>query len=69
MRKINTTIELDESRISFLEMVLRSEWNVIDFKILPETEKLYEENEAFKKLIKQKKKLQREIDLFINKYN
>lgn len=69
MRKINTTIELDEKRISFLEMVLRSEWNVVDFKILPQTEKLYEENKHFRNLIKQKKQLQREIDLYINKHN
>lgn len=40
-----------------------------DFKKLPDTKELYENNSEFRSLVKAKKEAQRVIDDFINKHN
>ena len=69
LKTINATFGLDESQIGIFERALRDSTNVIDFKVLPDTNALYEKDDAFKKLIKAKKDAQRVLDVYINKHN
>lgn len=68
MRKVNVTFELEEEDISDFNLFISNITKVklIDFKILPDTEELYENDAYFKNLVKFKKKLQRQIDVYLN---
>lgn len=66
---VNITLKLHNFQITNFEEWLRHEYDVISFKIIPNTEKLYETNPTFKKLVKEVKKAQEVRDKFINDYN
>lgn len=66
---INTTMLVPRDEVLTFEDELMQRFDVKSFKVLPDTEKLYEDNEHFRKLLKQKKDLQYRIETFINKYN
>lgn len=66
---INTTMLVPRDEVLTFEDELMQRFDVKSFKVLPDTEKLYEDNEYFRKLLKQKKDLQYRIETFINKYN
>lgn len=66
---INTTMLVPRGEVLTFEDELMQRFDVKSFKVLPDTEKLYEDNEYFRKLLKQKKDLQYRIETFINKYN
>ena len=66
---INTTMLVPRGEVLTFEDELMQRFDVKSFKVLPDTEKLYEDNEHFRKLLKQKKDLQYRIETFINKYN
>lgn len=66
---INTTFKVEPSNLGSIEQQLRSVFEVIDLRIITNTDKMYQENETFKKLVKKVKEAQRERDDFINKYN
>lgn len=68
-KTINMTFKIEESQINNFENWFRQQEEVIDFKILPETEKLYNEDEHFKKLVKSVKDAQRVRDNYINEHN
>lgn len=69
MKTINVTLKVDTKHLIKLEDELRGAFNVIDFRILPSTEKLYNEDKTFKKLVGMVKKAQRERDIYINEHN
>jgi hypothetical protein len=69
MKTINITFKLDESQINNFDNWFRSQVEVIDFKILPDTEKLYSEDSHFKALVKSVKDAQRIRDQYINEHN
>lgn len=71
IRTINTTIKLKHSLVLELEDFLRShaELEVISFKVVPSTEKLYNEDKYFKKLVKDIKTLNDIKERYINKNN
>lgn len=68
-KTINMTFKLDESQINNFENWFRQQQEVIDFKILPETEKLYNEDKHFQSLVKKVKDAQRVRDNYINEKN
>ena len=68
-RTINITLKIEPENVSYFESWLRHEYEVIDLKILPETEKLYETSKPFQQLVKNVKNAQRERDIFINENN
>lgn len=68
-KKVNVTFETDIKGVEYIESFLRHYTMVIDFKFIPDTSTLYDTNETFRKLIAEKRKIQREIDLYINEYN
>ena len=69
MKTINMTFKMEEDEIVNFENWFRKHQEVIDFKILPETETLYQKDEYFKKLVKGVKVAQRLRDQYINEHN
>jgi len=69
MKTINMTFKMEETEIINFENWFRQHQKVIDFKILPETEELYEKDEHFKKLVKGVKTAQKLRDEYINNHN
>jgi hypothetical protein len=68
-KTINMTFKLDITQINNFENWFRQHEEVIDFKILPDTEKLYSEDSHFKALVKSVKDAQRIRDQYINEHN
>lgn len=66
---INTTLKIQGSVLIELENYLKNNFELIDFKIVPNTEKLYNNDKTFKKLVKQIKELQRLKHDYIMKHN
>lgn len=69
MKTINITLKANEHHVTGLEDHLREHFEVISYKILPDTDKLYETSTTFKKLVKAVKEAQRERDIYINENN
>lgn len=66
---INTTFKIKGSEVVSMENSLIGMTQMIDYKVIPDTSKLYEEDAVFKKMVKGIKKAQKERDLYINKNN
>ena len=66
---INTTFKVEAKDISGFEWELRQVVDVIDFKHVSNTEKLYSTDNTFKKLVKAKKEATKQCELYINKHN
>ena len=66
---INTTFKVEAKELSGFEWELRQVVNVIDFKIISDTEKLYRTDKTFKKLVKAKKEATKQCELYINRHN
>ena len=66
---INTTFKVEAKELSSFEWELRQVVNVIDFKIISDTEKLYRTDKTFKKLVKAKKEATKQCELYINRHN
>lgn len=66
---VNITLKVEPHHVLGLESHLREHFKVISYKIIPNTDKLYESDTSFKKLVKAVKKAQEVRDIYINKYN
>ncbi len=66
---VNCTFKIEACQLHNFEYFLRGKLEVIDYKILPSTEKLYKEDSHFKKLVKEVSKAQRIRDVYINDHN
>lgn len=66
--KVSFTINISEEDFIEAEKFLYNNFDVKDFRILPNTENLYETDKAFQKLISEKKKASRVINEYINKH-
>lgn len=64
--KLNITMEIDTHNLSNFEHWLRHNVNVLDFKVVPDTSKLYETDQTFKNLSKAVKTAQLERDRYYN---
>ena len=69
MKTINIVLKIDEQELTRFDNWLRQHLEVIDLKILPDTEKLYTEDDHFKKLVKGVKSAQLLRDRYINEHN
>lgn len=61
---VNTTFKIDAGNLVELENWLYANLDVVGFRIVPNTEKLYEEDAMFKKLVK----IEREARVAKEKY-
>ena len=66
---INTTFKVEAKELIGFEWELRQVVDVIDFKIISDTEKLYRTDKTFKKLVKAKKEATKQCELYINRHN
>ena len=66
---VNCTLKIEACEVHNFESFLRGKLDIIDYKILPSTEKLYNEDSHFKKLVKEVSKAQRIRDVYINEKN
>jgi len=66
--KVSFTINISEQDFIEAEKFLYNNFDVKDFRILPNTENLYETDKAFQKLIAEKKKASRVINEYINNH-
>lgn len=66
--KVSFTINISEQDFIQAEKFLYDNFDVRDFRILPNTENLYETDKAFQKLIAEKKKASRVINDYINQH-
>ena len=64
---VNITIEgLDENQSFHLDKMLRKHYEVKDYKVLPDTSKLYDNDPVFRKILKGIKSAQLTKDRYIN---
>lgn len=68
-RTFNATFKVSGVNENEVENMIRHYTTVVDYRVLPNTEKLYNDNESFKKLVKKKQQISKEISDFINKHN
>jgi hypothetical protein len=70
MIKVSVILELnDQEGVYFLEKHLEANYDVKDFRILPNTDDLWEKDDVFKRLCKGVKDAQRIRDSYINQNN
>ena len=63
---VNLTIELSTEEINNFENWLRNTIKVIDFKVIPDTKNLYDNDPVFRKIVKGIKDAQLIRDRYIN---
>jgi ribosomal protein S6 len=68
-KTINMTFKMDATQVNNFENWFRQQEEVIDFKILPNTEKLYEDDKHFQEIVKKVKAAQKVRDEYINLHN
>ena len=66
MKKLNITLEIEDTQVINFEHWLKENVNVLDFRVVPDTTELYETNTTFKKLSKAVKNAQLERDRYYN---
>ena len=66
---VNLTLKIDDTNLTDFESWLRNQLEVIDVQIVPDTKQMYLKDIHFKKLLKQKKDLQRTTWNYIMKNN
>lgn len=66
---INTTFKIKGKNIHPFENELRNNFTVIDYRVVPNTEYLYENDKVFQKLVKKEKQSRKEKQDYIQKHN
>ena len=69
METINITVKIEESGVVKFRQFLDEHIEVIDFKILPDTQKMYEEDKAFQDICKAERKVKDIKGKYINDNN
>lgn len=69
IRAVNFTIQIEDKSIIPFEKILYEKFNVKSFKILPNTDNMFEKSSHFRKLIKLEKDARIQKEKYINEYN
>ena len=69
MKTINITLEVSEMHLTDLENYLDRTFNLISYRVMPDTKKLYEDDNYFKNIVKNVKKATEIRDNYINQHN
>lgn len=56
METINITVKIEDSGVVKFRQFLDEHIEVLDFKILPDTQKMWDEDEVFQSIVKEQKK-------------
>ena len=65
----NATFKVKGKSVVSLENYLIENTSLINYKIIADTERMYREDSAFKTLVKEKQKITRLIEDYIQKHN
>jgi hypothetical protein len=69
MVKVNIVVKIYEEHLVKLEDRLNDMLpEVVSYRVLPDTEKLYDDSKTFRSLLKKRKEIQNQIDEYINEY-
>jgi hypothetical protein len=68
MTKISAVFNVKKSLVVHTENCFDSWFDLISYRILPDTQDLWKKSDKFKRLVKQRKAIQEEIDNEINKH-
>jgi hypothetical protein len=67
MVKVNIVVKIYEEHLVRLEDELNEMLpEVVSYRVLPDTQELWDNSPAFRKLVKKRKEIQEQIDIFIN---
>ena len=66
---VNVTLEMPMDWVTGFEGYLNEQFNVINYKIVPNTKELYDNDKYFRKLVKDVKKITKIKDEYINLKN
>tara|TARA_R110001592_G_scaffold206172_1_gene456922 strand:+ start:548 stop:775 length:228 start_codon:yes stop_codon:yes gene_type:complete len=69
METINFTVKLAEGQATKLIQMLETTTQLVDFRILPNTEEMYDADPLFRELIKAKKSHKTAVEKYINEHN
>jgi len=69
MKTINVTLKINKHELTNFESWLREQLEVISFKVIADTNELYESDTTFKKLVKACKDANTLRDEYINNHN
>ena len=69
LHTISVTLKLPNSLRNDLENYLNTNFILIDYRVVANTEKMYKEDKHFQKLVKQKKDISNSILDYINRNN
>ncbi len=69
MRTVNTTFEVEEEGVTYIESWLQNYTKLINYKVIPDTNELYLNDPIFKKLVHNVKVSTKLRDEYINKVN
>ncbi len=69
METINITVKLHEHQVVKFQQFIEEHVEVLDFKILPDTQKMWDEDEVFQSIVKEQKKHNKLVSKYINDNN
>ena len=68
MTKISAVFNVKKSLVVHTENWMDEVFDLISYRIIPDTQELWEKSLKFKALVKQRKEIQEQIDIFINEH-
>jgi len=69
METINITVKLEKHQVVKFQQFIEEHVEVLDFKILPDTQKMWDEDEVFQSIVKEQKKHNKLVSKYINDNN
>jgi hypothetical protein len=69
METINITVKLSKHQVVKFQQFIEEHVEVLDFKILPDTQKMWDEDEVFQSIVKEQKKHNKLVSKYINDNN
>ena len=69
METINITVKLEKHQVTKFIQMIEDTTQMVDFRILPDTRKMFEEDEIFRGLLKSQKRWKDTVSKYINDNN
>ena len=66
MTKVSAVFSVKKSLVTHTERWMDDVFDLISYRVIPDTQELYEIDPHFKQLVKERKKIQELIDNYIN---
>ena len=66
--KISAVFNVKDSLVVHTENWMNEVFDLISYRVIPDTQELWEKYPRFQQLVKQRKAIQEEIDIFVNEH-